>query len=141
MPVSFYFKNTLNSQGARKQIYRLGPKSSSHTTVIMQFEFPLIFVRNFACLLGKLQTKSMNLIRNSISPEQQRPFLVHCTMDVYVVVPFVHVHVALTLLPSLVEQDICKTYVQCILLLCLTMLKLFIAPGALCDDYVTCYIT
>ena len=41
----------------------------------------------------------------------------------------------------LVEPDICKTYVQCMLLLCLTMLKLFIAPGTLCDDYVTCYIT
>ena len=41
---------------------------------------------------------------------------------------------------TLVEPDICKTYVQCILLLCLTMLKLFIAPDGLCDDYVTCYV-
>ena len=43
--------------------------------------------------------------------------------------------------PTLVEPDICKPYVQCILLLCLTMLKLFIAQYGLCDDYVTCYIT
>ena len=44
------------------------PKSSSHT-VIMQFEFSVIhvFARNFTCLLGKLQTKSMGLIGNSIS--------------------------------------------------------------------------
>ena len=57
-------------------------KSSSHT-VIMQFEFSVIFVRNFSCLLGTLQTKSMGLIGNSISPEQQRPSFAHCTMHVY----------------------------------------------------------
>ena len=56
----------------------------------MQFEFPQIFVRNFTFILGKLHTKSMGLIRNSISPEQRSPFFAHCTMDVYVVVSFIH---------------------------------------------------
>ena len=49
----------------------------------MQFEFSVISVRNFTCLLGTLQTKSMGLIGNSISPEQQRPSFAHCTMHVY----------------------------------------------------------
>ena len=49
----------------------------------MQFEFPLIFVRNFTCLLGKLQNKSMSLIGNSISPGKERPFFAHCAMHVY----------------------------------------------------------
>ena len=55
------------------------PKSSSHT-VILQFEFSVIFVRKFTCILGKLQTKSMSLIGNSISPEQQRSSFAHCTI-------------------------------------------------------------
>ena len=68
----------------------------------MQFEFSVIFVRNFTCLLGKLPTKSMGLIGNSISPEQQRPSFAHCTctMHVHIVVSFIHVHVAYYLLTT-----------------------------------------
>ena len=64
----------------------------------MQFEFSLIFGRNFTCLLGKLQNKSISLIGKSISPGEERPFFAHCTMHVYdihiEVVVFIHVHVA-----------------------------------------------
>ena len=89
----------LGLKGLKKTISLspLHPKS----TVIMQFVFSVIFVRNFTCLLGTLQTKSMGLIGNSISPEQQRPSFAHCTMHVYnysIVVSFIHVHVAYYLL-------------------------------------------
>ena len=74
--------SSLYSPNGKEVAHSLAPQISSHT-VIMQFEFLLIFVRNFTCPLGKLQTKSMSVIGNSISPEQQRPFFAHCTIHVY----------------------------------------------------------
>ena len=53
----FYFKNTLNSQGAKKtNLQTTGPKSSSQTviTVCNLMEFPLNTCKKFHLCIGQV---------------------------------------------------------------------------------------